>query len=379
MPSLVEEREAPVRLFLLAMLLSACAGPRQPPLLFPRVPASDIGKVQDIRIDITAIDSDQFRIALGSKTLVPQHLVRRPLPNGLVVHATLLGGGSLVLARVGTTLTGVIRLGGHGFEIQPSSGGHRLIPRSWKDPRPLHGPHWNDVVALRGSHPPPKPPSNEPVEITVQFAYTSSVLGQRGIAGIEGLIAIAMAQLEAAAKATHVPVRFRATNEPVETSGTEGQGATKKSIYKIWSDLYQRKDFLDAHSARKASHADILVLLVDEAEGGLGLATIMATPETAVAVVDHHDSLFSLTIPHEIGHIMGGIHEDDTSDAPYEWGHGYVGAGGRTIMSNPCDDESQCVLLEEWSSPSVHGDATHDVERVLRETGKTVATFGDAL
>ena len=316
---------------------------------------------------------------LGSRTLVPENLLWRPLTNGTVVHGTIRGGGSLILARVGSTLTGVIRLGGFGYEIRPTLGGHRLIPRSWKDLRPIHGPNWKDVAALRGRRPLFRPPSSAPVEITVQFAYTREVLQQRGLAGIEGLIATAMTQLETACKATNVKLRFRATETPVETTGTERTGETKKSIYKIWKDLYERTDFLDAHAARDAVHADILVLLVDEAEGGLGLATIMGTPATAVAVVDHHDSLFALTIPHEIGHIMGGIHEDDESDDPYEWGHGYVGPGGRTIMSNPCDDEATCILLEEWSSPSRHGDAKHDVARVLRETGISVSEFGDAL
>jgi hypothetical protein len=361
----------------LLALVCACGGP-QARLLFDRVSTPNLGTPQDIVLDLGAIDTDQFRVGIGQRTLVPRQLIRRRLPNGSLVTGTFAGGGSLILARVGQTMTGVIRLGGTGFEIQPVPGGHKLIPRSWKDPRPIHGPNWDDVVAKRGPKPPPKLPSNEPVEITVQFAYTARVLEQRGLNGIRGHIATAMTQMETACKTAKVKLRFSATKEPVKTTGTEGEPPNKKSIYMLWDDLYQRKDFLDAHAARETAHADILVLLVDSVEGGLGLATVMASAETAVAVVDHHDSLFTLTIPHEIGHILGGIHEDDGSDAPYAWGHGFVGIGGRTIMSNPCDDETKCILLEEWSSVAKHGDA-HDVARVLRETGPVVAEYGDKL
>ncbi len=365
-----------MRAFALCAVLCACGGRQPPGLLFDRVPASHLDTVQKISVDFTAFDTDEFRIGLGQQTLVPKQLVRQQLVNGAVVQATFAGGGSLLLARVGATMTGVIRLGSKGgFEIQPVPGGHRLIPRSWRIRRPLHD-NWVAVASKKGTKPAQKPPSNERVEITVQFAYTQKVLDQRTLEGIRGHITAAMKQLETACKETKVNVRFVATKEPVKTSSSEG----RRTMYQLWDVLYQHKDFIDAHEERERQHADILVLLVDNAQGALGLGTIMGTPTTAVAVVDHHDSLWGLTIPHEIGHIMGGIHEDDDSNDPFKWGHGYVGVGGRTIMSNPCDDATRCILLERWSSLEAYGDEDeHDVARVLREIAPTVATFGDQL
>lgn len=362
-----------MRLVAWFVLLCACGG-QQSRLLFGRVAPSDLATPQEIRVDLKALDTDQFRIKLGNRTLVPRQLVRSTIANAAVTNGTFTGGGSFALARVGQKVTGVIRVGSIGYEIQSSPTGHRLIPRSWKKPRPLHGPGWSAIASQRGARPPPKL-ALEPVEITVMFAYTKTVLKDRTIDGINGHIALAMTQLEDAGKVGKINARFVAIEKPVETASEE----SGRSIDQLFYALLHRKDFLDAHAERKEARADILVLLVDKVDGGLGVGTIMADAASAVAVADHHDSLWTLTIPHEIGHIMGGIHEDDNSDHPFEWGHGFVGGGGRTIMTNPCSDENNCVLLEEWSSPARGDETRHDVARVLRETAPTVATFGDNL
>ena len=184
-------------LLLGALLLCACpARPATPALLFGRVPADKLANTQDIQIDAAAFESDRFQLGLGDKTMAPQELARTQLPNGALVTAKFAGGGSLVLARVGTAVTGLIRLGGVGFEIQPYPGGHRLVPHSWKDARPLHE-KYDEVMKLAGKAP-AKPGTNEPVTITVQFAYTKAVLDQRTLDGIKGLIATAIKQLNIA-------------------------------------------------------------------------------------------------------------------------------------------------------------------------------------
>lgn len=372
--AVVEEREAPVRIVILLAVICGCRAQPRPPLLFDRQGPTELALTHDIRVDLKALDTDRFRIALGGRTLIPEHLVRSRVAGATVVNGTIRGGGTLALARVGTRLTGIIRLGSAGFEIEPTATGHRLIPRSWRRPRPLHGPQWSEIMNSRGRRPPPKP-TLEPVEITVLFAYTQAVLDQRTLDGIRGHIAIAMAQVDHAVSAGKVRARFVAIETPVRTTGRESD----RSIEEIYYDLLHHKDFLDAHADRRTNHADILFLLVDQQNGGLGVGTIMADATTSVAVADHHDSLWSLTIPHEIAHLMGAIHEDDDSDSPFEWGHGYVGSEGRTIETNPCSDDS-CVLLEEWSSRLGHGDPQKcDVVRVLGETSPTVATFGEGL
>jgi hypothetical protein len=144
----------------------------------------------------------------------------------------------------------------------------------------------------------------------------------------------------------------------------------------------------DAHAERAARHADILILLVDKETGPLGLATIMGEPHTAVAVVDHRDSVWYLTIAHEIGHIMGALHDvaDDDTEYPYSFGHGFVGPVSRTIMSTPCatsdcpcDAGSKCPLVLRWSGVGLGEPLTSDNVRVLRLTGITVAAFGERL
>ncbi len=346
-------------------------------MLFAQTQQARLSASQDIQVDLKALDSDQFRITLGAQTLAAQAVQRSVVNGSTVVESTFAGGGDLLVARDGATLTGVLRVGAMGYEIQPTpGGGHRLIPRSLERPRPIHGPLWDRISAERGA-PAPLRRTTGTTEISVLFAYTDEVEKKRTLAGINGHIAVAMMQLRRAGRAGKVNARFVAIKPPTRTIGKE-DGRSVEEIYYL--ALKRDGEFKDAHAARKEARADILVLLVDRVEGGLGAATIMAEPDTAVAVADHNDSLYGLTIPHEIGHIMGGIHDDDTSDYPYPYGHGYVGAEGRTIMSNRCHGQDDCILLQQWSSASGHGDEDkYDVARVVRENAATVATFGDNL
>ncbi len=358
----------------LCVLLCACGGGRPaPPLLFDP-PAQGQDRAD---IDLAAVDAGPFRFKLGGQTITA-HVSRRLLKNGTLVHGTFGKRGRVVVARVGATVTGVIRDGSVGYELVPVAGGHRVVRRDWKkSQRSLHGPRWNEVAAARGKAPPPSPVSKAPVVIDVLFAYTNNVLRDRTLDGVHGLADAAIEDLNAASKEGGADVEFRVA-DVVPTSDTEfGDDGTRDDIYTLYYVLLHKLRFKDAHQAREAAHADILVLLVDSVQGGLGLGTIMGTPDTAVAVADHHDSLWYATIPHEIGHIMGGLHDDDTRVDPYPYGHGYSGKDGRTIMSNPCSSPDECPFVMRWSERPLGDDDWRNDARVIRETAAAVSTFGD--
>lgn len=357
-------------------LLGACSDSSHVPSLFEAT-RGDATDGIDVRVRLDAIDRGPFRLQFGDRDVVPTHVVRAPLANGVLLRGSVDGGGSIVLARVGHTVTGVIRDGRAVYEIVPSHGGHRLVPRSWQIARPLHGPGWDELAAHRGPRPPALPASTAPIVVDVAFAYTKRVVDKRTFDGIRGLATTAIAELNEASEAAGLDVRFRIAGLGQTTSSEGG-----RDMRQLYYDLLHRTDFDDAHALRKQLHADILVLLVDNEKGPLGLATIMGEKDTAVAVVDQRDSVWYLTIAHEIGHIMGGLHDpaDDATEVPFPYGHGFIGPTSRTIMATPCGDPETCPLVVRWSAPPDLGnDAQCDNARVLRETAATVAGFGEQL
>ena len=93
----------------------------------------------------------------------------------------------------------------------------------------------------------------------------------------------------------------------------------------------------NVHGIRDAQLADIVVLIVNSSgQGVCGLASVIrATRATAFAVIDASCLAAGvLTFPHEIAHLQGARHNDDPSNTPFAYGHGYVSPSlsWRTIM-----------------------------------------------
>lgn len=361
-----------MRLLAILVVLGACPGNRPPPPLFER-PPPDVAPAP-IQIDLAALDAGSFEFELDKRSFRPQLAPERLPTGGTLVRGTFGNKGTVALARVGSTVSGVVREGKVGFEIVPFAGGHRLVRRSWAAPlRPLHDPRWKQIPAGKA----PALASTAPVTIDILFAYTPAVLESRPLDGIKGLAALAIADLNEACAKGCPGVRFRSAGV-TPTADTElAPDGTKHDMYALYYDLVTATRFKDAHAARETAYADILVLLVDSVHGALGLAQVMPAHDKAVAVVDYHDSLWYLTIPHEIGHIMGGRHDDDEEMVePFPYGHAYSVVGNdRTILSNPCAKPALCPLVKRWSAPPLGDTTTRDNARVIRRTAKYVSTF----
>jgi Metallo-peptidase family M12 len=139
----------------------------------------------------------------------------------------------------------------------------------------------------------------------------------------------------------------------------------------------------EIHGLRDKHHADVAVLIVDDASG-CGLATrVFAEEHDAFAVVHHGCAATSYSIAHEIGHLIGARHDPSTdkNTKPFPYGHGYVnGSKWRDIMSykEPCGG---CPRVPVWSSPTVTvrgeraGTSINDNARVLTEQAARVAGF----
>jgi len=348
-------------------LACACGGSRPPPFLFDPLPADQI------RVDFAAIDHGPFRFKIGARAITPK-LTRKQLGRVTLVRGKF-GTGTVTLARVGTRVSGVVRDGKTGFEIMPVLGGHRLVPRSWKTARQPHDNDWDQHAAQRGPRPPPTLAQTK-VEVSVLFAFTPEVLKKLGdLDGVSSHIEAAMEELNLACDEAKTNMNFVALVAPEATKSTEGTRTVKQLYYA----LQGKTDFDDAHVARKSARADIVVLLVDRPNDELGRAVVMGQPTTAVGVV-YWDTLWDMTIAHELGHVMGGWHDTDQDDKPYPFGHGFLGTSFRTILTNPCSVPENCPLVPEWSRPPDYGtEHWNNNALLLKTTGAAVSTFGDQL
>ena len=152
--------------------------------------------------------------------------------------------------------------------------------------------------------------------------------------------------------------------------------------------LYQMTDgsgaFKDVQQLRNEKRADIVGLIIDD-PNGCGLSTrVGAEAEEAFFVVHHSCAVTTISIAHEIGHILGARHDRvvDANDTPVAYAHGYVnGAKWRTMMSykNSCGDG--CPRIPYWSNPRIKfkgeptGSVANDNARVILEQAERVSKF----
>jgi peptidyl-Asp metalloendopeptidase len=150
--------------------------------------------------------------------------------------------------------------------------------------------------------------------------------------------------------------------------------------------LYRMVDgiglFGDVRKLRNEKKADIVGLIVDDASG-CGLSTrVAADAEDAYFVVHHSCAAITISIAHEIGHILGARHDraTDANEMPFAYGHGHVNGKWRDIMSyrQSCDG---CLRIPFWSNPRVMykgeptGTYAEDNARVILEQAERVANF----
>jgi hypothetical protein len=152
----------------------------------------------------------------------------------------------------------------------------------------------------------------------------------------------------------------------------------------LWNVADRTDGHMDEiHKVRDEMHADIVVLILDSPDA-CGLATrVKADADEAFAAVHHVCAMTGYSIPHEIGHLLGGRHDRavDSASRPFPFGHGFVnGEKWRTIMAykGSCNG---CPRLPIWSNPNImiEGEAAGDAltfdARVVAEQAARVAAF----
>jgi peptidyl-Asp metalloendopeptidase len=151
--------------------------------------------------------------------------------------------------------------------------------------------------------------------------------------------------------------------------------------------LYRMVDgfgpFKDLKQLRSEKRADIVGLMLDSPLG-CGLSTrVGADAEEAFFVIHHACAVVTLSIAHEIGHILGARHDRaiDDSDTPFPYAHGYVnGVKWRTIMSYNANCGG-CPRIPFWSNPRIMykgeptGTIAADNARLILEQAERISEF----
>jgi hypothetical protein len=151
--------------------------------------------------------------------------------------------------------------------------------------------------------------------------------------------------------------------------------------------LYRMVDgvsaFKSVHNLRNEKRADIVGLIVEDASGCGQTTRIAPDSEEAYFVVHHSCAAITMSIAHEVGHILGARHDTQTDEvnSPFAYGHGYVnGSKWRDIMSYR-ESCSGCRRIPYWSNPRVlydgepTGTDTNDNARVILEQAERVSKF----
>ena len=151
--------------------------------------------------------------------------------------------------------------------------------------------------------------------------------------------------------------------------------------------LYRMVDGVGSFKAlqklRDEKKADIVGMIVDD-PSGCGLSTrVAASSEEAYFVVHHSCAALTISLAHEIGHILGARHDrhSDSGDEPFPYGHGYAnGNKWRDIMSYQ-ESCNGCPRIPYWSNPRVMyrgepmGTEANDNARVILEQAERVSLF----
>jgi hypothetical protein len=200
------------------------------------------------------------------------------------------------------------------------------------------------------------------------------------IADLDGMAQLAIAESNQGFENSNLPIRLELAGtyvipDYVESGTFRDQYARAKTKNDGAMD--------DLHIVRASTRANIVTVILNSTDE-CGRGTVNASGSSAFTVVGRTCAIGNYTFAHEIGHLLGAAHDEQTStNKNYPYGYGYKKPGKwRTIMSYSCSSGGDCPRVNYWSSPKLTyrseplGDAAkHDNARVLEQRRKTAATW----
>lgn len=357
-----------------------------------------MARFQVVRADVAQVNQRTRMITLNlapGLVVTAQQADSYRTKDGLIVwYGILLDHGSkglqfnaintVTLVRNGDKVTGNVHYNGEWFHVRPlKQGGHALVAVDVS-----RMPRDDDESLMPLVLPAPKAASAEVATIArtvirVMVNYTASAAAATG--DILGLITLAVSETNQGYNNSGVQIDLQLAGTAQVTYTESGSSNTDVTRYRITNDGYMDS----IHTTRNSLTADVGVLLVNSLDACGQAAGIGSTFSTAFAVVklDCATGANRYSFGHEIGHLQWARHnpENDSTNTPYPFGHGYRRTSSpafRTIMAYDCSPTSCATRVNYWSSPyRLYGGvamgtvATHNNARVLNTTKTTVAGF----
>ncbi len=279
-------------------------------------------------------------------------------------------------------VTGMIHLDQAIFAVEPLEAGYHVLieldqskfgPDDPPEANLQNQPHQNKDANL--TKPNREESSMSTANIDLLVAYTPAVASASG--NIASLIAACEQSANETLENSDVDARVSVVHS-VQVSYTES-GSTNTDVTRLQgtSDGYMD----NVHALRDFYGADIVVLLIANADY-LGQAyRIQANASEAFCVVVDDAAVGNYTFAHEIGHLIGGRHDNDGAGT-YEHGYRYAPAYWRTVMAIPLQTPEPVLRIPYWSNPdqtyggvAMGTTSTNDNARKWDERASTVAGF----
>ena len=343
-----------------------------------------------VRIDLNVLKEDSARVTIpGQRSLSfsKQSMETKDSEN-FIWHGKLpdVPGTATLVVRQGN-VTGTVNDGQNLYHIEPVGGGvHAIVTIDISKLPPEHPPGFEKGGRRQNDRRPqledrPAGSADSPVGIDLLVAYTPSA--KASVTDIDATIQLAVAEANQSYVNSGVNIKLNVVDS-FQHSYTEAG----KTFDTILDDFMSNTD---VKNRRNTSGADLSALIINQSDY-CGMAdAILASAESAFAVVHYSCATGYFSFAHELGHLMGARHDPntDSTNTPFPYGHGYQHPSSsanqrfRTIMGYACTSSNTCdPRVQFWSNPNVNfngiamGTATtHDNHRVLNETAGTMAGF----
>jgi len=306
--------------------------------------------------------------------------------------------GNVLLTVTGTNMMGTIQIGKTSYGIEPLGRGLHVLTKldnskfpsdespdnyarmkSRKNVSKSKETHSSSTSPVQGKQG-PVPATHATIWIDVLVVYTNAAKdSEGGTSGINTLINSSIGNVNFTNLHSGLSAKLNLVAK-FEVNYSESEIAQTDLNF-----LMGKTDGImdEVHAARDAWYADLVVLLVAPPLDDCGTAgSIPAISGTAFAVVSTECSVFNKSFVHEVGHLLGGYHDNESNQIA----RGYRLIGPEpfklTIMANKTAGENT-VRIFWWSDDErklpgttiALGDATHDVAQQWENRDDIVSNF----